>query len=104
MTLPVGEGLAQGRALTLGLRPEHVALAPAPAAARPGMPDGPVTIPAQVLESAFFGTHHRVRVAPRPAGPELVVHLPQAAAPRAGDSIALAIDPDRLIPLPQESP
>jgi spermidine/putrescine transport system ATP-binding protein len=54
-------------------------------------PAGPLPLGrARVTDAAFFGTHHRCRLAPL-AAPELtlIAHLPQAAHPRPGDEIDL---------------
>jgi spermidine/putrescine transport system ATP-binding protein len=58
--------------------------------------------PAEILDIAFFGTHHRCRLRPVTA-PDLtlVAHLPQAFAGRAGDTVALALDPRGVVALPE---
>jgi spermidine/putrescine transport system ATP-binding protein len=83
--------VARGTRLSLGIRPEHL-----------GPREGGVQIPGTIAETAFFGTHHRVHVRPRPAGPELIAHLPQSARPEAGTTITLALDPAAAILLPEE--
>ncbi len=71
----------------LCVRPE--ALGPAPSGPAPAGPVLPLGR-ARVVDAAFFGTHHRARMAPL-AAPQatLLVHLPQAAHPRPGDEMDL---------------
>ncbi|MEM7497265.1 MAG: ABC transporter ATP-binding protein [Pseudomonadota bacterium] len=93
--LPAPTGtLPEGRA-ALGIRPEHLGLAEEDAP-----PSGRVQIPAEVRETSFFGTHHRVVVAPQPAGPTLIAHLPQRADPSPGSRLTLSLDPDDAVILP----
>lgn len=95
---PLDAGTLPPRGL-IGIRPEHLSLVGQDEA--PGTP-GPVTLPAIVRESAFFGTHHRAVVDPQPAGPPLVAHLPQRADPRPGERLLLAFDPADAVILPEE--
>ena len=76
-------------AVTLAIRPEH---------ARAG---GDLALGrARVTDSAFFGTHVRAHVAPE-AAPDrsLVVHLPQNAAARPGDTIDLSVAREDVVAL-----
>nr|WP_319936791.1 ABC transporter ATP-binding protein [Limibaculum sediminis] len=83
--------VAPGTRLALGVRPEHL------------RPDAEgLRIPAIVTEAAFFGTHHRIHARPRPAGPELVAHLPQAARVAPGDEVVLSFAPASAILLPED--
>ena len=69
--------LAANGPATLCIRPEAITTAPGPDL----LPLGP----ARLLESAFFGTHHRAHFAPL-AAPDLrlTAHLPQDAEPQPG--------------------
>lgn len=59
---------------------------------------------ASVIESGFFGTHHRCRLAPASAADlHITAHLPAAARPEPGSTIALALDPEALVALPEEA-
>ncbi|WP_333831059.1 ABC transporter ATP-binding protein [Pararhodobacter sp.] len=70
-TLPLPASGAQ----TLCIRPEAIGTQPA------ALPLGP----ARLVDSAFFGTHHRCHFAPL-AAPDLrlIAHLPQGAEPQPG--------------------
>ncbi|MEO0428224.1 MAG: ABC transporter ATP-binding protein [Pseudomonadota bacterium] len=91
---PSGEALPAGDA-ALGIRPEHLGLSGG---------EGGVQVPGTVIESAFFGTHHRVVLEPRPAGPPLIAHLPQRADPAPGQRLVLAFEPGDAVILPGEDP
>lgn len=84
---------AQGARLTLCIRPERF---------RDG---GSWTLgPATVIETGFFGTHHRCRLAPNAAADiRITAHLPAGARPDPGSTIALALDPGSLVALPEEA-
>lgn len=81
--------LPAGQAVTLGIRPEHLARAG-------GAPLGEAVI----RDEAFVGTHHRVQVVPQ-AAPDmvLVAHLPQGADARPGGQVRLSLDPDAVVTL-----
>jgi spermidine/putrescine transport system ATP-binding protein len=88
-------GRPAGSRVRLAVRPEHLSIE--------GAASGAVAVgPAEILDIAFFGTHHRCRLRPVTA-PDLtlVAHLPQAFAGRAGDTVALALDPRGVVALPE---
>ena len=56
--------------------------------------------PAVVADSAFFGTHHRVHLAPERAGDtRIVAHLPQTRAVSAGGRIQVRVDASMAVVL-----
>jgi spermidine/putrescine transport system ATP-binding protein len=88
-------GRAAGTRVRLAVRPEHLSIE--------GSVSGAVAIgAADILDIAFFGTHHRCRLRPEMA-PDLtlVAHLPQAFAGRPGDIVSLALDPRGVVALPE---
>jgi spermidine/putrescine transport system ATP-binding protein len=89
-----------GLAVTLCIRPEHFRESLDRQAV-----DGALDLgPAQVIDHAFFGTHHRCHLAPAAAADRtLVAHLPQATRVQDGETVLLAVDPARLVALPSES-
>ncbi|MEM6677032.1 MAG: TOBE domain-containing protein [Pseudomonadota bacterium] len=82
----------------LAIRPEQ--LGPAP---QDGGAPGVLRLPGTVLDSAFFGTHHRVSLQPSPAGPPLIAHLPQRLTPEPGARLVLALDPADAVILPDDA-
>lgn len=80
-------------AITLCIRPEHF---------RIGSDAGAVVAlgRASIIDSAFFGGHHRCHLRPEKA-PEVMItaHLPQTANPRAGDVLELAVRADSIVAL-----
>jgi sn-glycerol 3-phosphate transport system ATP-binding protein len=84
LTAPPGLELSPGRAVTLGVRPEHLAPVPAPT------PLGMMVEFAEML-GADTVLHGRL-----PDGTRLVARLPGTMRIAAGQSVALAIDPARL--------
>jgi len=91
------EGLSTGERVQLAVRPEHLCLDTAAAGAT-------AIGPATILDSAFFGTHHRCRLMPeRSPGLVLLAHLPQSFAGRTGDVVPLAIDARGVVALPADA-
>ncbi|MCC5973168.1 MAG: ABC transporter ATP-binding protein [Rubellimicrobium sp.] len=82
---------AEGAALTLSVRPEHIG--PGAAGDLPG--------PCAVIETVFQGVHRKVTVRPDRA-PDMILRalLPVGQDARPGDRIDLALDPDHLTILP----
>jgi ABC-type sugar transport system ATPase subunit len=76
--LPLPAGAPASRALTLGVRPEHV---------RPD-PQGP--LPGTVLLDELLGTHRNVHLA-TPAG-RIVMRRPPTETYRSGAAVSLAFD------------
>ncbi len=89
-------GLRHGAAARLAVRPEHLSL-------DAGEPGTAALGRARILDIAFFGTHHRCRLAPD-AAPDLVLlaHLPQALAAKAGDTVSLALDARGVVALAEQ--
>ncbi len=88
---PARGRLQRGQALTAGVRPEHLHLAPAgPGEAAPLRLQGLVDVVEPLGAETFL--HCRVGAA------TVVVRLPglRAALPRAGDPVSLAVEPDAL--------
>lgn len=81
--LTLGEGLAPGTAVTVGIRPEHIRMVPAG--------EGDFNIPVNTVESTGSTTY--VTSATQP---ELTVVENGRGALRSGDAIGLAIDPAQL--------
>nr|WP_245415361.1 TOBE domain-containing protein [Hoeflea marina] len=74
-----------GGRITLCIRPEHFRPA--------GGAEASVALGrASIIDSAFFGGHHRCHLRPE-AAPDMILtaHLPQTAQPRTGDLIDLAV-------------
>jgi len=92
----VHDGVRPGHRVTLCFRPEHVG---------PG-PECATVIdlgPAVVADTAFFGTHHRVHLAPARAGDvRIVAHLPQTHTAAPGDCIRLRLDASMAVVLAAE--
>jgi spermidine/putrescine transport system ATP-binding protein len=76
---------AVGQAVKLGIRPEHI---------RPNLDPGMALDlgQAEIVDEAFFGTHHRCHLALR-SNPErtFTAHLPQAAGIKVGDLVPLRV-------------
>ena len=86
-----GAAAAPGSAVSLSLRPEHVAIGAAPA--------GFVPLSAGTIgEVSFQGTHLRVR-ARTDAGPELLLRAPVELALAPGARVPLHGDPSRIVVL-----
>ncbi len=81
---------ADGRDITLCIRPEHF---------RSAMPDTPTVSlgRGRITGSAFFGTHHRCHVAA--AGAALTAHLPQTETPEVGAELDLRLKADSIVVL-----
>ena len=91
LRLPIAceEGEQPGRKVTLGLRPEDVALG-----SGGGASSGGAGISGRITLVSPLGSEQHVSVAL--AGGEVVVRLPKAARVAVGDVIALGVDPSRL--------
>ena len=85
-----------GDRVTLCFRPEHVE--------PPQECEFVVDLgPAVVADTAFFGTHHRVHLAPVRAGvARIVAHLPQTRAVAPGDRIQVRLDASTAVVLAAE--
>ena len=79
----------------LCFRPEHIRQ-------RSGVPGMIEFGTARVIDTSFFGTHHRCHVAPEKLGngQAFTAHLPQTMAIANGDDLALELDPANVIVLP----
>ncbi len=89
-------GVRPGDRVTLCFRPEHV---------DPGQECETVVDlgPAVVADTAFFGTHHRVRLTPARTGDvRIVAHLPQTRAVAPGDRIRVRLDASLAVVLAAE--
>ena len=92
----VHDDVRPGDRVTLCFRPEHV---------DPGQECATVIDlgPAVVADTAFFGTHHRVHLAPARAGDaRIVAHLPQTRAAAPGDRIRVRLDASMAVVLTAE--
>ena len=92
----VHEGIRPGDPVTLCFRPEHVDPVP-------GCGSVVDLGPATVADTAFFGTHHRVRLTPaRAAGARIIAHLPQTRAISSGDRIQVRLNATMAVVLARE--
>ena len=95
-----GGGLAAGQAVGVCFRPEHVRLRRAGGAdASPPEEDVVRFEGATLLDNAFFGTHHRARVALR-GDTECTVHLPPSSRAETGRPIAFEVPRAAFVVLP----
>ena len=93
----VHDGIRPGDRVTLCFRPEHIDPSADGAAAAVDLG------PAVVEDVAFFGTHHRVHLAPQRAGAErIVAHLPQGRAISPGDQVRVRLDASMAVVLASE--
>ncbi len=90
------DGVRPGDRVTMCFRPEHV---------DPG-PECETVVDlgsAVVADTAFFGTHHRVHLAPVRAGDaHIVAHLPQTRTAAPGDRIRLRLNASMAVVLAAE--
>ncbi|MGE0282777.1 MAG: ABC transporter ATP-binding protein [Rhizobiaceae bacterium] len=82
LRLPDGLAIAEGAAITVGLRPEHIQI----------VDDGPLQAEVEVVEPLGMSTQLYVRV----AGQQVCVFAIGRATAKVGDRIRLAADPKSL--------
>ena len=99
-TAATGGALAPGAEVGICFRPEHVrAGEPGANGSGAGGADDAVRFDgATLVDAAFFGTHHRGRVA-LADGTEALVHLPQAGRFEPGSPIAFEVPRDAFVVL-----
>ena len=92
----VHDDVRPGKRVTLCFRPEHVD--------PPQECEFVVDLgPADVVDTAFFGTHHRVHLTPERAGDaRLVAHLPQTRTVAPGDRIRVRLNAAMAVVLAAE--
>ena len=92
----VHDDVRPGARVTLCFRPEHVD--------PPQECEFVVDLgPANVVDTAFFGTHHRVHLAPERAGDaRIVAHLPQTRTVAPGDRIRVRLNAAMAVVLAAE--
>ncbi len=96
------DGFDSGEPLKLFIRPEHFHVATAEQVdADHAMIDlGRAT----VVDAAFFGTHHRCRLALDQAPAlEVIAHLPPSVAIAVDEQIRLTLDPSSMVVLPEKT-
>jgi len=92
MSAATGGAVRAGQRVGLCFRPEHVSVNVSP-------PANVVPLRTRLADHAFFGTHHRARLACDDTL-EFIAHLPQEATPVSGETINVGILRSAIVVLP----
>lgn len=94
-----GRALVPGERVGICFRPEHVV--ELDAGWRDTDDADTIGLDTRLIDHAFFGTHHRARLAAA-SGLELLAHLPQHANPISGDALRVGVARRSIVVLPAD--